>query len=66
MASNNDVSRYFSLYAELLLVHRQDERLSDLLSGAAYRIRKMDEQVLSLSKSELAELFRPAVVSSPM
>jgi DNA polymerase (family 10) len=63
MISNSDVSRLFSLYAELLLVHRQDERLSDLLSGASYRIRRMDTEVLRLTMSEKRKLFRPPIVA---
>ena len=45
MISNREVSRLFSLYAELLLLHRQDERLAVLLSGAAYRVRKMENEI---------------------
>jgi DNA polymerase (family 10) len=63
MISNNEVSRLFSLYAELLLVHQQDERLSDLLSGAAYRLRRMETDVLGVEKSALNKLFRPAIVA---
>ena len=52
----------FFLYAELLLLHAKDERLAQLLSGAAYRTRKMNEDVTSLQKTALARLFRPEVV----
>src|SRR5215217_3988889 len=63
MVSNGEISRAFSLYAELLLLHEQDERLAALLSGAAYRIRKIDEDVISLNKAELAKYFKPELVS---
>jgi DNA polymerase (family 10) len=53
----------FSLYAELLLLHKKDERLSVLLSGAAYRLRNMTDEAGSLSKQELSELFRPEINS---
>ena len=63
MISNREVSRLFSLYAELLLLHRQDERLAVLLSGAAYRVRKMENEITELGKKELSKLFRPQVVA---
>ena len=63
MISNREVSRLFSLYAELLLLHRQDERLAVLLSGAAYRVRRMENEITELGKKELSKLFRPQVVA---
>src|SRR6195952_80953 len=59
---NHLISRAFSLYAELLQLHGQDERLADWLSGAAYRIRQMEKPVTDLSKAELTEQFRPEIV----
>jgi DNA polymerase (family 10) len=59
---NQLISRAFSLYAELLQLHGQGERLSDWLSGAAYRIRQMELPVTDLSKEELAEQFRPEII----
>lgn len=56
------MSRAFSLYAELLQLHGQDERLSDWLSGAAYRIRQFEKPVTDMSKEELAEQFRPEII----
>ncbi|MEO6453738.1 MAG: helix-hairpin-helix domain-containing protein [Ginsengibacter sp.] len=50
-----------SLYAELLLLHNTGERLSSSLSGAAYRLRNMNEPVILLSKEELAKVFRPEI-----
>ncbi|MGN6640666.1 MAG: hypothetical protein ACTHJ8_17270, partial [Mucilaginibacter sp.] len=61
--SNHDLGRAFGLYAELLQLHGKDERLSDWLSGAAYRIRQMEEQVGSLSQDELKSLFRPEIIN---
>jgi DNA polymerase (family X) len=63
MVSNREVSRLFSLYAELLLLHRQDEKLTVLLSGAAYRIRKMVDEISGLDKKELSKLFRSQIVT---
>jgi DNA polymerase (family 10) len=63
MASNQDISRLFSLYAELLQLHEQEERLTELLSGAAYRIQRMDDPVLDLDKAEAQKLFRPHIVA---
>src|SRR5437763_13137537 len=61
MFSNREISRLFGLYAELLLLHDKDHRLSAILSGAAYRIRNMNEQVVQLSKPESLQLFRPEI-----
>jgi DNA polymerase (family 10) len=63
MVTNQDISRLFGLYAELLQLHGQDERLSELLSGAAYRIQRMDESVLDLDRAETQKLFRPLIVT---
>jgi len=59
---NHLVSRAFSLYAELLQLHGQGERLSDWLSGAAYRIRQMEKPVTDMNEQELAEQFRPEII----
>src|SRR5215216_6187108 len=63
MVSNREISRLFGLYAELLLLHNENERLAALLSGAAYRIRRMTGDVAALSKKELSKLFRPEISS---
>jgi DNA polymerase (family 10) len=60
MVSNREISRLFSLYAELLLLHQKNETLSGLLSGAAYRLRNFSEQVIKLDRKKLSQLFRPA------
>jgi DNA polymerase (family 10) len=62
MVSNQEISRLFNLYAELLLLHNKDERLASLLSGAAYRIRRMSDEVAVLSKDNASKLFRPEIV----
>lgn len=59
---NHLVSRAFSLYAELLQLHGQGERLSDWLAGAAYRIRQMEKPVTDLTSEELTEQFRPEII----
>lgn len=59
---NREIRRLFGLYAELLLLHNENERLAAILSGAAYRLRNISEEVTSLSKNKLAELFRPEIV----
>ena len=61
--SNREISRLFNLYAELLLLHQKDERFSALLSGAAYRLRNISEDVIKLNKQELSNLFRTQVIS---
>jgi DNA polymerase (family 10) len=61
MLSNREISRRFGIYAELLLLHNGDERLSGLLSGASYRIRNMNEEILQLTGKDLSKLFRPEI-----
>ena len=63
MVSNREISRAFNLYAELLLLHHQDERLAGILSGAAYRIRRITDNIISMNKTELAKLFKPELVA---
>lgn len=63
MLSNREISRQFALYAELLLLHNVDQRLSALLSGASYRIRNMIEEVLQLNHTELSKLFRSEIIN---
>src|ERR1043165_7970662 len=63
MISNRELSRTFAIYAELLLLHAGDERLANLLSGAAYRIKRMGEDVTGLKKRELSDLFRPEIIA---
>jgi len=62
MLANREISRLFNIYAELLLLHEKDERLSAILSGAAYRLRKMDEPVVDMDKKQLSTLFRPELI----
>ncbi len=63
MASNREITKQFRLYAELLLLHNEDERLSTLLSGAAYRISKISASVARMEKSELEKLFHRDIIS---
>ncbi len=63
MLSNRKISRLFSLYAELLLLHKKDERLAALLSGASYRLRNIPESVTELSHKDLLKQFREEVVT---
>lgn len=60
MPINQEMSRQFRLYAELLLLHGEDERLADYLAGAAYRLPRLDE---GLSSKALSTLFRPPIVA---
>src|SRR5690348_3698570 len=63
MISNAETRRLFNLFAELLLLHGRDERLASLLSGAAYRIGRMDDTVLTLPAVEQTKLFRPEIIA---
>lgn len=63
MPSNKELSRLFSLYAELLQLHGQKDRLSGLLNGASYRIRQLEDPITSMPASELNNAFRPEIVS---
>jgi DNA polymerase (family 10) len=61
MLSNREIRRLFSLYAELLTLHGQDTRLSNILSGASYRLRNISEDILLMDNQGLAKLFRPEI-----
>ena len=63
MVSNREIRRLFTLFAELLLLHEVDKRMAGLLSGAAYRLRNIDEQIISLKRDELSKLFKPGITS---
>ena len=62
MASNREISRLFNLYAELLLLHNKNEALAKQLSGAAFRLRSISEEVAELNKSEQAKQFRADII----
>ena len=62
MISNGEISRLFSLYAELLLLHRKDERLAVLLSGAVYRIRNLGDSISTSDRSDLSKSLRPEII----
>jgi len=59
--TNREISRQFRLFAELLLIHGQDERLADLLSGAAYRLQRMETEVVEGDQGAWSSSFRPEV-----
>ena len=59
---NHLVSRAFSLYAELLQLHGQGERLADWLAGAAYRIRILISGELDYD-AELLKQFDMVIIS---
>jgi DNA polymerase (family 10) len=63
MPANRELSRLLNLYAELLQLHQQNERLAALLTGAAYRIRNVEEPVTQMPEAELTNSFRPEIVS---
>ncbi len=63
MPSNREISKLFNLYAELLLLHNKDQRLAALLSGAAYRLKNITDEVTEMNKKELSEMFRPEIIS---
>jgi DNA polymerase (family 10) len=62
MASNHEIRRLFNLYAELLLLHEKDEQVAGWLSGAAFTMRRIEENIEQLSKEELAKYFRPQIL----
>jgi DNA polymerase (family X) len=64
MLSNKEIRKQFEVYAELLQLHRKDEKLSGILSATAFRLRRISEAVIGLSKTELSELFRPQIVKA--
>lgn len=63
MISNREISKLFTLYSELLLLHRKDEKLANLLSGAAYRLRSLPDDVTGLNRKKIAGMFRPEITA---
>jgi len=61
MIPNREIRRLFSLYAELLDLHRQDARYAKVLSSAAFYIRRFREDIMSLDKARVSKLFRPRI-----
>jgi DNA polymerase (family 10) len=61
MVTNKEIRRMLTLYAELLQLHEQDPKLAKSLSGAAYYIRRIKPEIISLGKNEITELFRPPI-----
>jgi DNA polymerase (family X) len=62
MTSNREIARLFHLYAELLQLHSKSDRLSGLLAGASYRVRRLDDEIASMPANEISILFRPEIV----
>ena len=53
MVSNKEIRRMLGLYAELLQLHGQDEKLARYLSGASYYMRRIGNEVMQLGKTEI-------------
>lgn len=62
MLSNREISRLLSLYAELLQLHGKNDRLSHILSGAAFHIGRLGNELAEMSKKELQAELRPETV----
>ncbi|HEY8893316.1 MAG TPA: hypothetical protein VIM79_00770, partial [Niastella sp.] len=62
MLSNREISRLLSLYAELLQLHDKNERLSHILSGAAFHIGRLGNELAEMSDKELQAELRPETV----
>jgi DNA polymerase (family 10) len=62
MLSNREISRLLSLYAELLQLHDKEERLSHILSGAAFHITRLGNELALMSEKELQAELRPETV----
>jgi DNA polymerase (family X) len=63
MVSNREIRQQFQIFSELLQVHETDEKLSQILAGAAYRLGRMPDQVTEMKPAELTRQFRPEVTS---
>jgi DNA polymerase (family 10) len=61
MISNREIRRLFSLYAELLDLHRQDAMFAKALSSAAYYTRRFREDIMFLDKARISQMFRPPI-----
>jgi DNA polymerase (family 10) len=61
MVSNKEIRRILSLYAELLRVHQMEEKLAGTLSSAAYYIRRLKQNIITLDRQEIRKLFKPPI-----
>ena len=59
MIRYSEVSRIFRRYVQRLLIHQQNEPLSDLYSGATYRLRCINTGVLKMDKIRLTSWSAP-------
>lgn len=57
MVSNREISRLLGLYGELLLLHDRNAKLAGWASGAAYRVRRLNEQIADMSTAAITKLF---------
>jgi len=61
MLTNKQIRRILQLYAELLRVHEMEEKWAGALSSAAYYIRRVKENIITLDRQEIKKLFKPQI-----
>ena len=61
MISNREIRRMFSLYSKLLQLHAKQPELAAVLSNAAFYARRIKKDIITLDKSSVEKLFRPAI-----
>jgi DNA polymerase (family 10) len=63
MVSNRELTTIFRTLSELLMLHGDKENLSKYFAGAAFRITKITEEVMHMSRHELQQYFSKSIIS---
>src|SRR5947207_11969223 len=61
MISNREIRRIFTLYGKLLQLHEKAPTLAIILPNAAFYVRRIRKEIMSLDKSSIRKLFRPPI-----
>ena len=61
MISNREIRRIFTLYGKLLQLHEKACALATILPNAAFYVRRIRKEIMSLDKSSIRKLFRPPI-----
>jgi DNA polymerase (family 10) len=63
MISNREIRRIFTLYGKLLQLHEKEPALAELLPSAAFYVRRVRQEIITLDKASVKKLFRPPIAA---
>jgi DNA polymerase (family 10) len=61
MISNREIRRMFTLYGKLLHLHEKQPELAAMLSSAAFYVRRIKKDIITLDKYSVEKLFRSPI-----